>query len=124
MCITNVTIKSYSRLSIVFRYLRNGKIFSRARFEINQFLERSSSHRIEYLKKSYSFGLFNTSKGFYFRVYGCIEREDGYQTFQDIPKLKTEAILGKSFLVERLFCKYIRIRSSYDKEICQISRTS
>ena len=49
---------------------------------------------IECSKRPYSFGLFNCSKDFHFRIYGSIERKDGDQTFQDIPNLKQKPYWG------------------------------
>ena len=92
-----------------------------------QILEGCESIRIVCSKRPHSFSLFNPSERFHFRVYEYIEREDGNQTFQNIPKLKQKPYWGNHFwprgyfvstvyLDESMIRRYVKYQAYHDSK--------
>jgi len=72
-------------------------------------MERCIGIRDECAKRPHSSSLFNTSKSFNIRIYGDFERENCDQTFQNVPKFETKAILGQSFWSRGYFVSTVEL---------------
>ena len=71
-------------------------------------MERVASRRIESTEGSRACDIGNTTEVFSFRSNGDAEREDGDQDVSEFSRDEEEAVLGESFLGERILCEHDR----------------
>ena len=106
---------------------RNGQIFSRTWFKINQFMGGRLCDWNECSKESHSFSLFNSTKSFYFRVYGILKGKMAIKLFKTYPNLKQKPYWGNHFwsrgyfvstvgLDEAMIRRYVKYQEHHDSK--------
>ena len=72
-------------------------------------VERIGSGRIECSEGSRAYDIGNPAEVFSVRSDGDVERQDGDQDVSEISGDEEEAVLGESFLGERVLCEHDRV---------------
>ena len=72
-------------------------------------MERVGSGRIECSEGSRAYDIGNSAEVFSVRSDGDVEGKDSDQDVSEIPRDEEEAVLGESFLGERILCEHDRV---------------